>query len=154
MKSYNVRDSYKLYKAERENPVDIKIYVSIVSGFVKFLIRKLFQRGEIALPERMGIISILGKKSKITIEEGQIKGLAPDWKSTNELWERDEEAKANKQLVFHFNEETNGIRYRFFWSKNRMMVSNKTLYKLVMTRTNKRELAKLIKEGKEYQIIR
>lgn len=154
MKSYNVRDSYKLYKAERENPVDIKVYVSIISGFVKFLTRKLFQRGEITLPERMGTINIVGKKSRITIEEGQIKGLAPDWKSTNELWERDEEAKARKQLVFHFNEETNGIRYRFFWSKNRMMVSNKTLYRLVMTRTNKRDLAKLIKEGKEYQILR
>ena len=152
MKSYNVRDSYKLYKEETIEPVDIKVYVSIVSGFIKFLTRKLFQRGEIVLPDRMGTINIVGKKAKITIEEGQVKGLAPDWKRTKELWSLDEEAKNNKQLVFHFNEETNGVRYRFFWSKNRMLVPNKTLYRLVMTRTNKRELARLIKEGKEYQI--
>ena len=101
---------------------------------------------------QLGKLSIYGKKVKVKVEDGQIKGLAPDWVKTKELWESDKEAKKNKQLVYHFNEETNGIRYKFSWSKNRVLVSNKTLYNLRMTRTNKRELSKLVKEGKEYLI--
>jgi len=153
MKSfYNLRDSYKDYKSEVEKPVDIKIYLSIVNGFMKFLTKKLFEKGEVLLPERLGNIQIIGRKVKVTVEDGKIKGLAPDWKATRSLWERDEEACKNKQLAYHFNEETNGVRYRFFWCKNRVLVPNKTLYRLVMTRTNKRTVPELVKAGKEYLI--
>ena len=113
---------------------------------------KLLSTGEIILPERLGKLSIFGKKVNVRIEDGEIKGLAPDWVKTKQLWDSDEEAKNNKQLVYHFNEETNGIRYKFFWSKNRVLVSNKTLYNLRMTRSNKRELSRLVREGKEYLI--
>ena len=149
---YNIRDSYKEYKSEVDKPVDIKTYVSIVNGFIKFLVTKLFFKGEVSLPDRLGNIQIIGKKVKVQLEEGKIKGLAPDWKATKELWESDTQCRENKQLVYHFNEETNGVRYRFFWSKNRALVPNKTLYNLKMTRTNKRYLSQLIRQGKEYLI--
>lgn len=148
----NLRDSYKTYKKNSTNPVDIKIYLSIVKGYMKFLIKKLFNTGEIRLPERLGILQIIGKKVKVTYEDGQIKGLAPNWAATKKLWENDEVAKSNKQLIYHFNEETNGVRYKFFWSKSRVLAANKTLYDLRMTRTNKRLLAKFIQDGKEYLI--
>jgi hypothetical protein len=119
---------------------------------MKFLSSKLLSTGEIIIPERLGKLSIFGKKVKIRIEDGEIKGLAPDWVKTKELWDSDPVAKQNKQLVYHFNEETNGIRYKFAWSKNRVLVSNKTLYNLKMTRSNKRGLSKLVREGREYLI--
>ena len=149
---YNTRDSYIVYKNMSDNPINISQYVQIINLFMKFLISKLFETGEINIPERLGKLNIIGKKVKIRIEDGEIKGLAPDWVKTKELWDSDPIAKKNKQLVYHFNEETNGIRYKFFWSKNRVLVSNKTLYNLRMTRSNKRELSKLVKEGKEYLI--
>lgn len=152
-KFYNLRDSYKSYKEISTNPVDISLYLSIVNSFMLFLIAKLFHTGEIKLPQGMGTISIIGKKQKLKMEDGKIKGLAPDWKSTKELWEADAEAKTNKQIVYYFNEETQGVRYRFRWSKNRVFLQNKSMYRLIMTRTNKRTLAKLIKQGKEYLII-
>jgi hypothetical protein len=153
MKDYhNIRDSYKLYKETVDNPVDIKIYISIVNGFMKFLIRRLFEKGELLLPERLGKLFIIGKKVNVKIQDGKIKGLAPDWASTKELWESDPEAKANKVLIYHFNEETNGIRYKIFWSKERVLVPNKTLYNLRMTRKNKRTISKIIKSGKEFLI--
>ena len=152
-KFYNTRDSYVVYKNMSDNPINISEYVQIINQFMKFLILKLLSTGEIILPERLGRLSIFGKKVNIRIEDGEIKGLAPDWVKTKQLWDSDEEAKNNKQLVYHFNEETNGIRYKFAWSKNRVLVSNKTLYNLRMTRSNKRELSKLIREGKEYLII-
>ena len=151
-KFYNTRDSYVVYKNMSDNPINISEYVQIINQFMKFLILKLLSTGEIILPERLGRLSIFGKKVNVRIENGEIKGLAPDWVKTKQLWDSDEEAKNNKQLVYHFNEETNGIRYKFFWSKNRVLVSNKTLYNLRMTRTNKRALSNLVKEGKEYLI--
>ena len=153
-KFYNTRDSYVVYKNMSDNPINISEYVQIINQFMKFLILKLLSTGEIILPERLGRLSIFGKKVNVRIENGEIKGLAPDWVKTKQLWDSDEEAKNNKQLVYHFNEETNGIRYKFFWSKNRVLVSNKTLYNLRMTRSNKRELSKLIREGKEYLIVK
>lgn len=151
-KFYNTRDSYVVYKNMSVNPINISQYVQIINHFMKFLSFKLLSTGEINIPERLGKLSIFGKKVNVRIEDGEIKGLAPDWVKTKELWDSDPIAKQNKQLVYHFNEETNGIRYKFSWSKNRVLVSNKTLYNLRMTRSNKRELSKLVREGKEYLI--
>ena len=151
-KFYNTRDSYVVYKNMSVNPINISQYVQIINHFMKFLSSKLLSTGEINIPERLGKLSIFGKKVNVRIEDGEIKGLAPDWVKTKELWDSDLIAKQNKQLVYHFNEETNGIRYKFSWSKNRVLVSNKTLYNLRMTRTNKRALSNLVKEGKEYLI--
>ena len=151
-KFYNTRDSYVVYKNMSVNPINISQYVQIINHFMKFLSSKLLSTGEINIPERLGKLSIFGKKVNVRIEDGEIKGLAPDWVKTKELWDSDLIAKQNKQLVYHFNEETNGIRYKFAWSKNRVLVSNKTLYNLRMTRTNKRALSNLVKEGKEYLI--
>ena len=151
-KFYNTRDSYIVYKNMSVNPINISQYVQIINHFMKFLSSKLLSTGEIILPDRLGRLSIFGKKVNVRIEDGEIKGLAPDWVKTKQLWDSDEEAKNNKQLVYHFNEETNGIRYKFAWSKNRVLVSNKTLYNLRMTRSNKRELSRLVREGKEYLI--
>lgn len=149
---YNTRDSYKLYVENSSQPIDISTYVNIINGFMKFLIKKLFLTGHITFPERLGTLEIVGKKVKVRIEDGEIKGLAPDWANTKKLWEEDEEARKNKQLVFHFNEHTNSVRYKFFWSKAKLFLANKTLYSLRMTRTNKRELSKIIQEGKEFLI--
>ena len=151
-KFYNTRDSYVVYKNMSVNPINISQYVQIINHFMKFLSSKLLSTGEINIPERLGKLSIFGKKVNVRIEDGEIKGLAPDWVKTKELWDSDPIAKQNKQLVYHFNEETNGIRYKFSWSKNRVLVSNKTLYNLRMTRSNKRELSKLVREEKEYLI--
>jgi len=149
---HNTRDSYKTYVKNTDNPVSVSVYLSIINGFMQFLMGKLFIRGEIQLPERLGKLQIVGKKVNVRIEDGKIKGLAPDWAETKKLWDEDSKAKKEKQLVYHFNEETNGIRYRFFWSKARALVANKTLYNLKLTRTNKRILSSLIKDGKEYLI--
>ena len=139
---YNTRDSYILYKSISKEPLEVSRYIEITNLFMKFLSNKLLEKGSIIIPERLGNLSIIGKKIKVRIEEGKIKGLAPDWVKTKELWEEDSQAKLEKQLVYHFNENTNGIRYKYSWSKNRVLVTNKTLYNLKMTRENKRNLSK------------
>lgn len=132
--------------------VDKKTYLAVVRKFMSFAGGYLLVKGDMKLPERLGEIQILGRKSKFRIEDGLIKGLAPDWKATKELWAENPIAKEEKRVLFHFNEETNGIRYKFFWSKHGVIISNKTLYQLRLSRKIKRKLAEMIKLGHEYLI--
>lgn len=147
----NVRDSYKSYKQSTENPVDIKTYILYANEYHKFLVEKVFNGDEVTLPLRSGTLSIIGRKQKITFdEEGKMKGLAPDWVKTKQLWDSNPEAKEKKQLLYHTNSHTDNTIYRFLWSKKRILTENKILYSLKMTRENKRRVHNLIKEGKKY----
>jgi hypothetical protein len=149
----NVVYSYKHYKESSENPIPLKQYRRVINDFNKHTMSLIFEGEEVKLPARMGVISIKGKKIEPKIDEnGRIKGQAPNYKATNELWGKCPECKAKKQLIFHLNEHTDGIRYKFFWSKARMLVENKTFYTMVFTRTNKRTIPKLIEQGKEYYV--
>ncbi len=151
IKPKNVRDSYKFYKSISRLPVDCKTYIAICNDFNKFLAEKVLDGEEVTLPARMGSLSILGRKQKIRFdEEGNVQGLAPDWVKTKQLWENNSEAKANKKVVYHTNEHSSQIRYKFLWSKMNVLVTNKTLYALLMTRTNKRAVHEKIMNGTEY----
>lgn len=133
--------------------VDKKEYLKITEGFMKFISDKLLNGDEIVLPSSMGKINIIGKKQKIRIEDGIIKGLAPNWKETLKLWESNPEAKAKKQRVFHFNEHSRGIRYKFGWLTRNVPLRTKNLFTFIATRNNKRRLWKKILAGKEYILI-
>ena len=146
----NLRDSYNFYKRDSKNPVDINTYLLIAVGFIQFLMSKVFSGDEVVLPARLGTFKVAGKKQSLRFEDGKVKGLSPNWAKTKELWDKSEDAKNRKQLVYNTNEHSDSIRYKFLWSKKRSIVENKTLYSLIMTRANKRALALRIKEGQEY----
>lgn len=147
----NLRSSYKFYKDEVENPVDIKVYLDIVSGFMKFLMEKVFLGFEVKLPARLGSFQIIGRKVKPKLDEnGEIMGLAPNWAETKKLWESNPKAKEKKELVYCFNEHSNGIKYKFLWSKKDVNLPNKGIYSIKFSRANKRMINTLIKKGKEY----
>lgn len=151
----NLRDSYKYYKKEAETPVPLKDYIAISQDFTKFIMSKVFEGEKVKLPEGMGTLYVKGKKVKMRVhpETGEIMGAAPDWVNTKKLWESSKEAKERKQLVYHLNEHTNGVRYKIFWSRKNNPIKNKSLYSLIFTRTNKRILHTLLKKGKEYIYI-
>ena len=147
----NVRDSYKLYKKSVNNPIGLKEYILYANEYNKFLIKKVLDGHEITLPVRFGTLSIIGRKQKVLYdEEGNIKGLAPDWVKTKQLWENNLKAKEEKKLLYHINNHTDSTIYRFLWSKKRILTENKILYSLRMTRGNKRAVHILIKKGKQY----
>lgn len=150
---YNLTDSFDTYqKISKTNTLPQREYLIIVKQFMKFISSELISKGSVLLPERLGKINVIGKKKVPRIEEGKLKGLFPDWGETKKLWARDEESRINKQLVYHFNEETNGVSYKFVWEKGRVLVENKTLYDVKLTRENTRSLSKAIQEGNEYLI--
>ena len=148
----NLRDSYKIYKESVENPTDIKTYLLIAADYNKFLIDKVLAGKEVTLPSRMGTLSILGKEQNIRFDDqGHVIGLAPDWVKTKELWKNNPQAKKEKKLLYHTNAHTDNVRYKFLWSKKNVLVENKTLYSLRLTRTNKRAVHKKIMEGAQYK---
>ena len=148
----NIRDSYKLYKNSTAHPVDIKIYLNLISSYNKFLMEKVLEGKEVTLPSRMGTLSIVGKEQKIRFnEEGKLIGLAPDWVQTKILWESNSEAKAQKKILYHTNSHTDSVRYKYLWSKKNVLVENKTLYSLRLTRTNKRAVHTKIMSGIKYK---
>lgn len=136
----NLRKSYKKYLQTTDNPIDIKTYIEITSLYNKFLTRKCLEGHEVTLPARMGTLTITGKKPTIKVEDGKIKGLAPDWVKTKKLWDENPEAKKQKKLLYHVNNHTDGVRYKWTWSKSNVLVENKILYSLRMTRENKRSV--------------
>ena len=146
----NIRNSYKFYKKNSTNSLDIKTYIIIATGFIQFLMKKVIDGNEIVLPARLGTLKVFGKKQNIRFVDGEVKGLSPNWCKTKELWAKSEDAKNRKQLVYNTNEHSDSMRYKFLWSKKRSIVENKTLYSLIMTRANKRTLAMNIRQGHEY----
>lgn len=144
----------KIYKSHVDSKfISIDQYKQIIHLFIKFLVKKLFSGEEIQLPFKLGKFFVIGKEVKPSINpDGKIKGLAPNWKETNKLWKEDEEARKNKIIVYLFNEHSNNIRYKFFYSKRRSTVKYKFLYTFFLTRKNKRTLASIINNGKEFLI--
>ena len=129
----NLRESFKEYKLT-DNAVGIKNYLLIAAAYNKFLINKVLEGHEVTLPSKMGTLCIVGRKQEVRFdEEGNVQGLAPDWVKTKKLWAENEEARISKKRMFHMNAHTDNFRYKFLWSKVRVLVENKTLYALRMT---------------------
>lgn len=152
IKQINIRESYKLYKIRANNygfeRIATKEYLYIINGFIKFLMRRVFAGSDVKLPADMGTLGIRCTKVKPRIgDDGRIKGLAPNWPKTLELWNNNAEAKAEKRIVYCFNEHSNGMRYRFVWSRLNSIFTNKTVYSLQMSRPNKRVVNKMAHNG-------
>lgn len=150
--TYYSKYYYKHYKSLSKNPIKYELYIKIVKDFMLFLASELLNFGKVLLPEKLGTIHILGISLKIKVKDNVIKGLAPDWKSTKDLWAEDNEAKLAKTIIYHFNEESNGIRYSVKWDRKRVLLSNKFLYDFKLARKHKRALSKMIQNKKEYYV--
>lgn len=157
----DIEASYKFYRARTEEAdwvlgdykVGMKPYKKIVGGFMKFLMKKVLEGNDVILGGKLGKIGVRGEKiAPIITESGEIRGIAPNWGETKKLQAKDEEARKNRTKVYCFNEHSNGIKYKFFWSKVNVIITNKNYYNLTFSRGNRRELSRLIQNGKEYLI--
>ena len=56
----NIRDTYyQQYRKDDPNPnVDVKIYMKIVLGYIKFLMALVLAGRHVRLPDRIGVIGI------------------------------------------------------------------------------------------------
>jgi len=134
---YTLPDMYKAYIEEYPEGniyyISYSEFVAINETFYKRMMEEvMYRNATFKLPFRMGYLKII--KRKINFKNN----LAIDWKTTNDIGKK----------VYHMNDHSGGYKYIFKWLKGNIIVQNKYLYRLVITRKYKRELAKLIKQGK------
>lgn len=157
--SVTITDSYQYYRTVSTeagfHPRPIYEYNKIISQFMQFIVDKIIDEGvDIRLPYALGYLGIRGKKVRPSVdEEGNVKGLAPSWSKTRELWKVDPIAKENKQFVYCFNEHSDGIRYRLIWWKKKAIFINKVFYRFTFSFDNKRRIHKNIMEGAQYTLL-
>lgn len=134
---YTLKHMYKEYIADKEEGtpyyVDYSTFVNIITDYYKSLSEYILDGGMYQLPYRLGELSVIGKRPK-TLSK---KTLKPDWGEFNKTG----------TYALHFNDHTDYKKYMFRWSKIKGYVKNMKSYRLVMTRDNKRELARRLKEG-------
>lgn len=144
-KSYTVPDYYKHYLTTIDRDtiyeIDYSTYRKILNAFFKFLRDEILEESrEVKLPCVLGTLSVVKSQPK----EYTSKSLRVDYHLS----------KQYGKLMFHLNEETNGFKYRYHWCKRTMRTKNKSKYRFIATRANKRYLAYLLKNNlKDYPEI-
>jgi hypothetical protein len=153
-KSVTTENTYTYYKnhVEKKKRVKKKEYVALNFLYNKFVMNKIIAGDTVTLPCKLGTLGILGKKPVID-PNSLYKKLAPNWRLTKELWEKNPEARKIKKLIYNTNEHSGGIRYRFTWCKNAVPIPNKAFYSLLISRTNKRTVWKKVMGGGEYLLL-
>lgn len=122
----------------------ISEYRSIIKKYIEFLIQKILGGKIIQLPCATGYIGITGIKN--------YKHLAPNWRETNKLWNKNEEAKNKQQIVYCLNHHTDGVRYKIRWYTRDVCIYNKRFYSFIPCRTFKRTVRDLIYNGKQFYV--
>lgn len=140
--SYGNEDFYAYYLnsikgCESVYDIDRATYSNIIEDAMKMISSAIFSGYEFKIPH-IGDISIVKampkrfNKKSIRIDFG--------------------ESKKVGKTVYHTNDHSGGFKYRFMWSKQHIIVRNKSRYEMIFTRENKRELARIIK-NKEHDYI-
>lgn len=133
----SLKDSYSFYvtNVAPNTKLTSPEYHSIIREFYESISDYiLYKKGTFKLPHRLGRVRVCKDKVKML----GLSKLTVDW----------EQSIKHHVTVHHLNEHTNGYKYYFLWDRTGCNSRNLSYYRLVMTRKNKRLLAKLIKNNK------
>ena len=147
-----IRDLYVHYRESTREKGNVEVNQSIFSKVLKdfnaaIIDEIVYNAYEFRLPHRLGSLRVKKIKQKIKLtEDGKLdtSNLAPNWKATMDLWGRNPKAKEEKKLIFHTNKHTSGYYFRWFWNKSTCNVKNSSVYKLEMTKVNKKKITKAV----------
>lgn len=141
-KCLGIMEAYSAYKNKVKKSVNYSIYNKIVTGYSKYIVNRIMNGEKISLPNRLGHFEVIGKKSKIEIDEiGNLKGHAPNWPETKKLHARCPECKERGEKIYFLNEHSNQIRYKWRWSTRDMNIYHKHFYSFKLSRPNQRRLS-------------
>lgn len=143
---FSMPDYFKFYK-EKYGVVESKgLYNNIITDFNNQLQDLIIEEGLIYKMPYLNLELLLKKeKRKPRIVDGKlINNLPIDWKKTNELWAKDEEAKEKKLLIRINNSHTSGFIFRIYCKKFKCTLKNRGLYKFRTIREFGRKLGRAI----------
>lgn len=145
--------NYKKIHHYTTRKLSLERYLKLMNGFAEFLIDCVLNGERVYLPENLGVVEIIGKKLQPKVIDNGIEGLTVNWGATHKLWKECESCKEKQQKVYLFNEHSDGIRYRFIWSRISMLLHSKFIYTYVPNRRSKKLLFNKVHSGKEYLIL-
>lgn len=132
-KSITFRDMYKTMPIE----VDYGLYIRVLEEMCKVILEHVLNRSEgFKMPYGLGYIQIC----KYMPKQLDSKSLSVDYKASKEYGKR----------IYHLNEHSDGNKYRLYWSKIPKTFPQRYKYTLGLIRQNKRKLAQLIFNKKDY----
>ena len=136
-KSYTTYDMYNNYCRETSDQIPYSTFKQVIDKFNEELKHSIFDQSEIVkLPYGLGFIGIVKYKPKTYTP----KSLSIDYKSSIE----------EGRTIYHLNDHSNGYKYRFYWSKVPQTFPDRYKYTAKLVRQNKRMLAQLIFNHKDY----
>lgn len=136
-KSYTIYDIYNNYCEEVDDAVSYFTFKKVLDKFNEQIKESIIDRSEMfKLPYGLGYVSIVKYKPKSYTK----KSLSIDYKTSRE----------ENTIIYHLNEHSGGYKYRLYWSKLPRTFPDRYKYKLSLTRDNKRYLAQLIFNRKDY----
>lgn len=145
---FGIRDYYKFYKKDVNNPVSKQLYSDIITRFNTEIKNLIIEKNLIYQLPYLGFQIVLKKQKRVPrVKDGKlIHNIPVDWKRTNELWDKDEEAKEKKLLVRYDNYHTSNYIYRIYFKKFKSNIKNRSLFKFQPNRAFKRQLSARIKD--------
>jgi len=151
---YGSDQLYKDYVEYSGNPYNLskKQYRKVWKEFSKKLWDNIiFQNYEFVMPFRLGTIRMKYYKAKLKVlPDGSINynKVPVDYKSTIEYWDKTPGARERKELLYFFNEHSDGYMAKVLWDRLTCVTRNHNRYAFRATRTLKRTVVKAIKEHK------
>lgn len=143
---YGIKDYYKYYCNNSNNPIDAKKYNKIISEFNKGIVDLIINQSLEYTPPTLQFTFCVRKAIRIPrIKNNKLINTAPvDWKATKELWENNAEAKEKKIIIKFLNNHTSKFIFRIKALKTGNYFLNKKLYRFKACRSFQRNLAKRI----------
>lgn len=132
--SYTTYDIYNNY--DKKDQIPYSTFRNIVDKLNDSILSVLQNGQNYKLPCSLGTVQIVKYKPKGYNEHS----LSIDFNESKKLDKR----------IYHLNEHSNGYKYRLYWSKQPFSFTNRYKYQLCFTRANKRQLAQLIFNNKDY----
>jgi len=146
---FGINDYYKFYTANNpDNPISRKLYNEIITKYNEGIVNLIIEEGLVYSIPFLGFEILIRKdKRKPRIVDGKLINNVPiDWKTTNELWEKDKEAKEKKLLVHYNNSHTSGYVFRVYCKKFKSSIKNRSVFKFKPNRKFQRALSARIKD--------
>ena len=132
--SYTTYDIYNNY--DKRDQIPYSTFRGIVDKLNDSILSVLQNGQNYKLPCSLGTVQIVKYKPK----EYNKHSLSIDFNESKKLDKR----------IYHLNEHSNGYKYRLYWFKQPFSFTNRYKYQLCFTRANKRQLAQLIFNNKDY----
>lgn len=139
---YGMNDYYKYYCKDHKNPVSKIQFNKIITTFNEKIVDLIINENLEYTPVSLQMNLCIRKTKRVPkIKNGKLINTSPiDWKTTNQLWLDDKEAKDKKILIKFLNNHSSKNVFRIKLLKSGNSYLNKKLYRFKACRFFQRSL--------------